>query len=168
VNFLYRIPVWCVSIAVEDADGALVGVIHDPNRNETFTARRGGGAFLNRSAIKVSDQADLAQALIGTGFSYEAAAREVQAELAARVLPRARDIRRGGSAAIDLSSLACGRLDGFYEAPMERWDKAAGVLIASEAGARMTELPPPQPGLPPGVIGANPTLHRALSELLLA
>ncbi|MEA2447121.1 MAG: monophosphatase, partial [Actinomycetota bacterium] len=168
VNFLYRIPTWCISIAVEDAEGALVGVIHDPNRKETFAAARREGARLNGSPIRVSAQEDLSRALIGTGFSYESDAREVQAELATRVLPRARDIRRGGSAAIDLASLACGRLDGFYEAPMERWDKAAGVLIASEAGATMTELPPPKPGLSPGVIGANPVLHRALSELLLA
>jgi myo-inositol-1(or 4)-monophosphatase len=92
----------------------------------------------------------------------------VQAGLAGRVVPRARDIRRAGSAALDLCSLACGRLDGFYEAPMEPWDKAAGLLIATEAGAIFSELPPPRPGLSPGLIGANWTLHDALRELLIA
>jgi len=168
VNFLYRIPTWCVSIAIDDGSGTIVGVIHDPNRKETFSAIKGRGATLDGTAIHVSEQKDLSRALIGTGFSYESEAREVQAEIVGRVVPAARDIRRGGSAAIDLASLACGRLDGFFEAPMERWDKAAGVLIAREAGAKVTELPPPIDGLPPGVIGANPTLHQALARLLLA
>jgi myo-inositol-1(or 4)-monophosphatase len=168
VNFLYRIPTWCVSIAIDEGTDTIVGVIHDPNRKETFSAAKGNGAYMNGSAIRVSEETDLSKALIGTGFSYEADAREVQAQLAGRIVPAARDIRRAGSAAIDLSSLACGRLDGFYEAPMERWDKAAGVLIAREAGATVTELPPPKEGLPPGVIGANPTLHQELSNLLLA
>ena len=168
VNYLYRIPVWCVSVAVEDAEGTVVGVVHDPNRDETFTAVRGRGASLNGAEISVSRVEELGTALIGTGFSYEAEARRVQAEWVSRVLPRARDIRRAGSAAIDLVSLACGRLDGFFEAPMEPWDKAAGLLIAREAGATASELPPPCPGLSPGLIAANPTLHSRLRELLLA
>lgn len=168
VNYLYRIPVWCVSIAVEDPEGTLVGVVHDPNRAETFTAIRGRGARLNEEPIGVSEAAELDTALIGTGFSYDAEARKVQARLVTRILPRARDIRRGGSAALDLAALACGRLDGFFEAPMEPWDKAAGLLIAREAGAEATALPPPVAGLSPGLIAANPSLHRQLRELLLA
>lgn len=168
VNFLYGIPQWAVSLAVEDADGAVIGVVHDPNRDETFSAVRGEGAALNGASIHVSEPDDLANALIGTGFSYVAEARAVQAHLVQRILPRARDIRRAGSAALDLAALACGRIDGFYEAPMERWDKAAGVLIAREAGAKVSELPPPKDGLPPGVIAAHPGLHDVLRELLLA
>ena len=168
VNFLYRIPVWCVSIAVADDEGTLAGVVHDPNRDETFAARRGGGATLNGAAIAVSTQTDIREALVGTGFSYESEARVVQAELASRVLPIARDIRRAGSAALDLAALACGRIDAFYEAPMEPWDKAAGRLIGTEAGARFSELPPPVPAVSPGLIGANPELHDRLRELLLA
>jgi myo-inositol-1(or 4)-monophosphatase len=166
VNFLFRIPVWSVSIAVEDADGAIVGVVHDPSRDETFSALRGDGASLNGAAISVSDRTDISTALVGTGFSYDARAREVQAAMLARVLPRVRDIRRAGSAALDLASLACGRLDAFYEAPMEPWDKAAGILLVREAGGVITELPPPLPGASPGVIGGNPTLHAALTELV--
>lgn len=168
VNYLYRIPVWCVSIAVEDERGALVGVVHDPNRAETFSAIRGEGAFLNAEPINVGRGPILDEALIGTGFSYDAQARVVQAGLAARVIPAARDIRRSGSAALDLVAVACGRLDGFFEAPMEPWDKAAGLLIATEAGARSSELPPPREGLSPGLIVAPEALHRALRELLLA
>ena len=168
VNFLYRIPWWCVSIGIEDSDGGLVGVIHNPTRDETFTALRGRGAQLDGSAIQVSTQESLAEALIGTGFAYDSEARSVQAGLVSRVLPIARDVRRSGSAALDLASLACGRLDGFYEAPMEPWDKSAGVLIATEAGATISELPPPTAGLSPGVIGGNERLHSDLRELLLA
>jgi myo-inositol-1(or 4)-monophosphatase len=168
VNFLFGIPHWSVSIAVEDDEGGFVGVIFDPNRNEMFTAARGSGAFVNSSPISVSRVDDLSQALIGTGFSYDAEARRVQAEVVGRVLPRARDIRRAGSAALDLASVACGRLDGFYEAPMEPWDKAAGIVIATEAGATISEMPPPKAGLSPGVIAANPALHDQLAGLVLA
>lgn len=166
VNYLFRIPVWAVSIAARDADGEVVGVVHDPNRNETFTAARGEGAFLNGEPMKVSERETLDRALIGTGFSYVADARREQAERLVRLLPRVRDIRRGGSAAIDLATLACGRFDGFYEAPMEEWDKAAGVLLIREAGGVVSELPAPH-GLSPGVIAANPKLHDELRKLVI-
>lgn len=167
VNYLFGIPWWCVSIAAEDENGPAVGVVYDPVRDELFDAQRDNGARRDGRPIRVSDQADLSQALIGTGFAYDARARARQAEVVARVLPRARDIRRAGSAALDLVSLACGRLDGFYEAPMERWDKAAGELIVREAGGVVTELPPPLETLSPGVIAANPALHEELSALVL-
>jgi myo-inositol-1(or 4)-monophosphatase len=166
VNFLFGRRDWCVSIGLEDADGGLVGVIHDPLGDETFTAVRGRGAFLNGSRIELGGCSDLTRALIGTGFSYDAAAREVQAERVARLLPRVRDVRRAGSAALDLAALACGRLDGFYEAPMERWDRSAGVLLIEEAGGVISDLPGPL-GLSPGVIAANPALHPAFAELVL-
>jgi fructose-1,6-bisphosphatase/inositol monophosphatase family enzyme len=166
VNYLFRIPIWSVSIAAADEEGTLVGVVHDPNRNETFTAIRGEGARLNGDGIEVSDRAELDQAMIGTGFAYDADARREQAERLVRVLPRVRDIRRGGSAAIDLATLACGRFDGFYEAPMEEWDKAAGVLLIEEAGGVVSDLPAPQ-GLSTGVIAANPKLHDELRKLVI-
>ena len=166
VNYLFRLPVWCVSIAATDRDGTVVGVVHDPNRGETFTAVRGGGAHLNGEPISVSDRDTLDRALIGTGFSYQAEARREQAELLVKLLPVVRDIRRGGSAAIDLATLACGRLDGFYEAPMEEWDKAAGVLLIREAGGIVSDLPAPQ-GLSTGVIAANPALHDELRKLVI-
>lgn len=166
VNFLFGIPVWCVSVAIEDADGGLVGVIYDPNKEELFAAARGEGATLNGEDIHVSDCTDLSQALVGTGFSYDADARARQADLLAKVLPNVRDIRRAGSAAIDLATLACGRFDGFYEAPMEAWDKAAGVLIVREAGGVVSELPAPK-GLSPGVVAGGAAVHDALRDLVV-
>jgi myo-inositol-1(or 4)-monophosphatase len=165
VNFLFGIPVWSVSIAVEDRDGAVAGVVFDPNRDEMFTATRDGGAHLNGASIHVSSRTELAPALIGTGFAYDAEARGLQAAVVSRVLPLVRDIRRAGSAALDLASVACGRLDAFYEAPMEHWDKAAGVLLVREAGGIVTELPAPL-GLSPGVIAGGSVLHRALTSLV--
>ena len=168
VNYLYRTTAWCVSIAVEDSSGTIVGVVHDPSRKETFTAVKGKGAELNGTAIHVSNETSLSSALIGTGFSYDASARQIQAAQVTRVIPAARDIRRGGSAALDLTAVACGRLDAFFEAPMEAWDKAAGHLIAMEAGAETSELPAPHDGLPPGLIVGPPALHQQLRDLLLA
>ena len=168
VNFLFGIPVWSVSIAIDDREGAVAGVVYDPTRDEMFAAERGAGATLNGRVIRVSDRSELANALIGTGFSSESDARAYQAEVVQRVIPAVRDIRRAGSAALDLASLASGRLDGFYEATMEPWDKAAGVLLVREAGGVVVELPPPLPHLSPGVIAAGPVLHAALSDLVLA
>ncbi|MGH2751891.1 MAG: inositol monophosphatase family protein [Actinomycetota bacterium] len=165
VNFLFRIPVWAVSIAVEDPTSALVGVVHDPNRDETFTAQRGRGARVNDRPIQVSDRTDLATALIGTGFAYEVSRRAAQARVAAAVLTRVRDIRRAGSAALDLCSVACGRLDGFYEAYTEPWDRAAGALIVTEAGGTVSEEPAPADEGTTLVAG-NATLHRELRKLL--
>lgn len=165
VNFLYGIPVWAVSIAASDRHGTFVGVVYDPNRDEMFVAARGNGAHLNGAPISVSDEIDVSQALIGTGFAYDQRIRDSQAEIVRRVLPTVRDIRRAGSAALDLCSLACGRIDAFYESNMGAWDRAAGVLIAQEAGATVTDLPPPF-GDEIGVIAANKTLHDRLRELV--
>jgi myo-inositol-1(or 4)-monophosphatase len=166
VNFLFGIPVWSVSIAVEDQEGTLVGVVYDPTRAEMFTAVRDEGAALNGRPIRVSESSELSTALIGTGFAYDPAARRVQAALLPRVLPKVRDIRRAGSAALDLSFVACGRLDGFYEGNMEKWDKAAGVLLIREAGGRVSELAAPIEGLSPGLIASGRDLHDALRSLL--
>ncbi|HEX2057880.1 MAG TPA: inositol monophosphatase family protein [Actinomycetota bacterium] len=165
VNYLFRIPVWCVSIAAEDSSGAIVGVVHDPNRGETFTAMRGGGAFANGTPIRVSDRRELATALIATGFEYDRELRAFQAGVVAEVLTRVRDIRRAGSAALDLASVACGRVDGYYESSTERWDKAAGTLLVEEAGGIVTELTNPT-GESPGLVAAGPRVHAALAALV--
>ena len=171
VNYLFRIPWWCVSVAARDEQGTVVGAIFNPSLDEMFTAARGKGAQLNGSAMSVSNRDQIEKALIGTGFSYDPDAREVQAEIVARVIPRARDVRRFGSAALDLAHLACGRLDGFYEAPLEEWDKAAGLLLVTESGGVITELPGPlgQEGkrLTDGAIASGPNLHDALVKLVL-
>ena len=166
VNFLFGIPVWAVSIAIHDATGPLMGVVHDPNRKETFAAQRGLGAKLNEGTVAVSTRDDISTALVGTGFSYEAATREAQAARIPEILPRVRDLRRAGSAAIDLAWLACGRLDGFYEAPMKLWDRAAGEILISEAGGMVTSLPAPFDA-DEGVIASGPALHDQLKALVL-
>jgi myo-inositol-1(or 4)-monophosphatase len=143
VNFLFGIPWWCVSIAARDAEGEAIGVVHNPILGETFSAIRGEGAWLNGGDISVSTTAELNKALIATGFAYPSDARKIQATVAARVLPEARDLRRMGSAALDLCSLACGRVDGYYESHLEEWDKAAGRLLVLEAGGTAEELAPP-------------------------
>ncbi len=165
VNYLYRIPVWGVSVAVEDDDGAVVGVVYEPSRSEMFAAIKGRGARLNGSPIAASTRTELSTALVATGFSYDRSIRSHQADVVARVLPEVRDIRRLGSAALDLCGVACGRVDGFFEAYLERWDRAAGVLIAREAGCVVTDLSPPS-GEATGVIASGPGIHEDLCRLI--
>jgi fructose-1,6-bisphosphatase/inositol monophosphatase family enzyme len=162
VNYLYRFPVWCVSVALEDEQGSVVAVVHDPLRDETFTAERGSGARLNGDTIHMSGEERPERALIATGFSYSAEVRAVQAEVVGRVLPRFRDIRRAGAAALDLSYLAAGRLDGYYERGLKPWDWAAARLIVTEAGGAVEELP----GEPAGLAAASPGLLPRLLELV--
>lgn len=166
VNFLFRIPVWSVSIAIEDERGGVVAVVHDPNRSETFTAHRGSGAHLNGVPLSVSQRAELSTALIGTGFAYDVERRAAQATVAARVLTKVRDIRRAGSAALDLCAVACRRLDGFYEAYTEEWDRAAGRLIVREAGGIVSEAAAPTGEERSTLIAANPNLHDELRDLV--
>jgi myo-inositol-1(or 4)-monophosphatase len=139
VNYLYGLHDWAVSIAAEVSGVIVAGVVDVPRRGETFGATLGGGAWLDsggaRVALACGPGAPLAQALVGTGFGYLAARRKVQGEVVAAVLPRVRDIRRGGVASVDLCSVAAGRLDAFYERGLNYWDYAAGGLIAAEAGA---------------------------------
>lgn len=166
VNFLFGIPHWCVSIAVEDARGGLVGVVHDPSRDETFTASRDAGAvLLGGPALAVSPKADLATALIATGFSYVPEERAAQAATLERVLPRVRDVRRSGSAALDLAWTAAGRYDGFYEVPIHHWDWAAGVVLVREAGGVVSDLAAVGPS-GPGLVAAGPAMHGALRDLV--
>ncbi len=144
VNYLYGLHDWAVSIAAE-VDGTVVaGVVEVPRHGETFTAVAGQGAWLHRGEAKValhcSSGVPLGQALVGTGFGYDEGRRRVQGEVIAALLPYVRDIRRGGSASVDLCSVAAGRLDGFYERGLNYWDFAAGGLIAREAGAMVGGL----------------------------
>lgn len=134
VNFTYRLPHWCVSIAAEDDSGPLVGVVHDPLRNEMFTANRGGGTRLDGDPVRVSDVEDLAHTLVATGFAYDAAVRADQGDDAADLLRHVRDVRRSGSAALDLAYVACGRVDAYMEFGLAPWDWAAGRLLVTEAG----------------------------------
>jgi myo-inositol-1(or 4)-monophosphatase len=161
-NFLYGIPAWAVSIALEDADGGAVGVVLDPVRGETFSALRGHGARLNGEPIEVSGAERLDTALVATGFSYDASERAAQAEVLRGALPRVRDIRRVGAAALDLCWVAMGRLDGYYERGLKHWDWAASGLIVSEAGGELRDMV----GEPAGLVAAPPAIVDELAELL--
>jgi myo-inositol-1(or 4)-monophosphatase len=147
INFLYGFPAWAVSVALEDADGLAVGVVHSPIHAETFTARRGEGAFLGERRLAVREPRSLDRALVATGFSYEQERRAQQAEVMRELLPRARDIRRAGAAALDLAWLAAGRVDAFFERGLQPWDWAAGRLLVEEAGGAVEWLDDDWPGM---------------------
>jgi fructose-1,6-bisphosphatase/inositol monophosphatase family enzyme len=165
INYLWGIPQWSVSVAALDGGGPLVGVVHDPSRGETFSAVRGGGARLGERVLRVGPGAPLEEALIGTGFSYVPARRARQAAALPAILPAVRDLRRFGSAAIDLAWVACGRLDGYFERGLNAWDWAAGRLIVSEAGGVVEELPATGED-PLGCIAAPPALIGPLRALV--
>ncbi|MTD16136.1 inositol monophosphatase [Nakamurella sp. YIM 132087] len=164
VNYLYELDNFSVSIAAEDADGGLVGVVHDPRRDITFTAVRGGGAFLDGTPLQVSAPASLEKVLLSTGFGYSPERRAAQGALVAGLLPSIRDIRRIGSAALDLCAVAAGRIDAFYEEGVQHWDVAAGGLIAREAGALMTPIG--LTGAETGWLVAGPDVHTWISAAL--
>ena len=145
VNYLYEIPMWCVSIGVEIAGETVAGVVEAPMLGETFTALRGHGAWRNGEPIRIrggqpGDALPLSAALVATGFGYAAQRRAVQGRIVAELLPLVRDIRRAGSAALDLCSVACGRVDAYFERGTNAWDIAAGALIVEEAGGKVGGL----------------------------
>ncbi|MFI1884743.1 inositol monophosphatase family protein [Streptomyces jumonjinensis] len=165
VNYLYGLPTWAVSIAAEYRGETVAGVIEIPMRGETFRAVLGGGAYLGDQPVRCRPAAPLEQALVSTGFNYVTAVRTHQADVAQRLIPRLRDIRRGGSAAVDLCDVAAGRLDGYYERGLNPWDLAAGDLIAREAGA----LTGGRPGSGPSyelAVAAPSGVFEPLRELL--
>lgn len=165
-NYVYGIAAYAVSIAVE-RDGTIVaGVVHDPANSRTYQAHRGGGSWCNGERIRCSQRSELATALLGTGFSYLSTRRAAQARLLSHVLPRVRDIRRAGSAALDLCSVASGRLDAYYEHGLHPWDLAAGWLIATEAGAKVGDLRGGDPSSE-HLVAAPPALFGPLVDLLV-
>ena len=172
VNYLYGLPDWAVSIAAEVDGTILAGVVEVPRFGETFTAVAGQGAWLHRdgnfaaaSALRCNSGVALGQALVGTGFGYDSGRRQVQGEVVAALLPHVRDIRRGGSAAVDLCSVAAGRIDAFFERGLNYWDYAAGGLIAREAGALVGGLSG-RPESTAMTVAAGPDLFRHLDTFL--
>lgn len=139
-NYLRGFPHWCVSIALCEGPEPLHGVIFDPLRNELFTASRGAGAQLNEKRIRVAERKDLAGATIATGFHPRERARTAaQFDCLRQVLSVAEDMRRSGSAALDLAYVAAGRIDGYFEAGVQAWDIAAGMLMVREAGGKVSD-----------------------------
>jgi myo-inositol-1(or 4)-monophosphatase len=193
VNFLFGIPQWCVSVAVRDAGGGtLAGAVYDPNRGELFTATRDGTARLSGGGVdhlgapagdaagvvsragsgeeevlelRGSRRAELATAMVATGLAYDARVRAAQAKVLVRAIPRVRDIRRFGSAALDLCWTAAGRFDGYFERTVKPWDIAAGALVCERAGLSVLELEEHE-DLPYGILAAPSAIAGELLELV--
>lgn len=164
-NYLYGLPAFTVSIAVEVDGSVAVAVVRDPSHDETFTAVRDRGAWCNGRRLQVTGPPTVATALVGTGFSYQADRRATQGVVVARLLPLIRDVRRAGAASLDLCSVAAGRLDAFYERGLAPWDFAAGALIAREAGAVVTDLEGGEPSTDI-VVAAAPSIAGVFRALL--
>ena len=177
VNFLFRIPQWSVSVAVRDREGVLAGAVYDPNRDELFTATRTGRPMLTgpEGDIQLTGpgsleqprpgRGEMATAMVATGLAYDAGVREAQAKVLARLVGRVRDIRRFGSAALDLAWTAAGRYDAYFERSVKQWDVAAGALICERAGLQVLDLPVHE-NLPWGVLAAPSALAQPLLELV--
>jgi myo-inositol-1(or 4)-monophosphatase len=170
-NYLYNHPGWGVSIAAEIAsetgNGVVAGAVLDPVHGDLFTATLGGGARRNGRPTACSDQREVALALVATGFGYQPVRRGAQAQVLVGLLPHVRDIRRMGAAAVDLCSVACGRVDAYFERGLAWWDLAAGALIAAEAGAVVSSIDggPVEPG---SVLAAAPGIATPLRDRLSA
>ncbi len=139
-NFAHGFPMYCVSLALAFRGEVIVGVVYDPNREELFTAERGSGAFLNDQRISVSKTANLSESLLATGFPPFAFNNDLNIQFFFELTHRSHGIRRAGSAALDLCSVAAGRFEGFWELKLNPWDKAAGSLLVTEAGGKLSNL----------------------------
>jgi myo-inositol-1(or 4)-monophosphatase len=166
VNFLYGVPQYAISVAAERDGETLIGCVHNPVSGETFMAVRGAGSWLGSQRLTARGAAtSLDQAVLGTGFSYDAGRRAGQGRVLAGVLPRVANLRRLGAASLDLCFVAAGRLDGYYEQGLALWDMAAGLLVAREAGAVVSGLR----GRPPNeviAVAASPAVAGDLVRLL--
>ncbi len=161
VNYLFGLPQWCVSVACEGRAAAIL----DPVRGELFTVCDGDAARVDGRPLERSRRAELATALVATGFGYDAGVRARQAAVVARLLPAVRDIRRTGSAALDLAYTAAGRHDAYYERGVQAWDTAAGSMLCRAAGLTVRELEPAG-GLAGGLLVAAPAIADELAALI--
>jgi myo-inositol-1(or 4)-monophosphatase len=170
VNYTRGVPFFCASLALEVNAVVEVAAVYDPVRNELFTAERERGAFLNGRPLVVSDTSRIGDGMIGTGFPHGATTRDATMErVLGEIAPRARGLRRLGSAALDLCYVASGRMDGFWDKNLKPWDTAAGALIVSEAGGVVTALDggpfDPYAG---SVLASNGRLQQEMIDILLA
>lgn len=167
-NYAHGYPIFCVSIALECKGEIVLGVVYDPMRDELFTAERGGGAALNNRPIHVSKTAELMQGLLSTGFPYDIKTSKLtNLDHWANFAMNAQALRRDGAAALDLCYVACGRFDGFWELNLSPWDTAAGALIVTEAGGRVTNFSGgPFSNYKPEVVASNGLIHGSMLEVL--
>lgn len=169
VNFLHRIPQWCVSVAVEDDRGALAGVVHHPDLGETFTATRGGGAWLGERRLAVTDPGSLGEVLLTTGFAYDQRLRPGQFAAFHRWSKQVRYVRRLGAAALDLAWIAAGRGDAYAEAGLHPWDWTAGTLLVTEAGGRVSHHDVDYDGVVRStIVAAGPATHDQVVAMVTA
>lgn len=167
VNFLYGLPWFAVSVAAQIDGVSVAGAVVEPASRRRWTATRGRGAWLDGRPLRVSEPAGLDVALLATGFAYRSERRSRQAEFTAKLLGRVRDLRRQGSAALDLCAVAAGWLDAYVEHGLNRWDWAAGALVAAEAGAVVT-LPGEDPALgADAILAAAPSIADPLRTAML-
>jgi myo-inositol-1(or 4)-monophosphatase len=165
-NYAHGLPIFAVSIALERAGEVVLGLVHDPMREETYVAERGGGATLNDEPIRVSDTDESNQALIATGFPYDRDRMPEALDLFGRFAVLTRGMRRLGSTALDLCYVASGRLDGYYERGIWAWDIAAGSLILEEAGGKVTDYRGRELDLEGReIVASNGALHPAMTRL---
>ena len=167
-NYAHRYPHFAVSIGLERAGMPVLGVVYDPMRDELFVGEAGTGSTLNGAPIRVSAEADLSRALLATGFAYDPAQRAAAEAIWADLLFQAQGVRRDGSAALDLCWVAAGRLDGFYERPLQPWDMGAGAVIVTGAGGTIgrfdgTEFDP----YGGEIIATNGQIHAALAAIVV-
>lgn len=164
-NFFFDIPMWAVSIGAADEHGPIAGAVYAPALAEMFGAARGQGSHVNGKRLRVRDNDRMSDALVCTGYSYDVQNRGPHARRVARMLTQVRDVRRFGAAAIDLCFVAAGRYDVYFEEHLHSWDLVAGQLIATEAGAIVTDY---RGGVvtPKQVLAANPGVHSAMIELI--
>jgi myo-inositol-1(or 4)-monophosphatase len=167
VNFAHAFPFFCVSIGLEASGAMLLGAVYDPMREELFFAERGKGAYLNNKKISVSKTGRLIEGFLATGFSYGMKRKDRNISYFRKLLTRSFAIRRAGSAALDLSYVACGRFDGFWEMDLHPWDSAAGMLIVNEAGGRVTRFNgSPYSPYDKDLLATNGLIHNQISSLL--
>ena len=167
-NFAHGHPAFCVSIGLEVDGGMALGVVYDPVRDELFHAVTGGGAFLNGRRIHVSSETRLERSLLSTGFPYDIATSPVDnLDNFGRLYKVSQGIRRGGSAALDLCYLACGRFDGFWELKLHPWDTAAGIVIVAEAGGKITDFHGRRYSIfDLEILASNGRIHRQMQKIL--
>lgn len=165
-NFAHGYPVFNVTLALEHAGEMVCGVIYDPTRQEMFTAERGSGAFLNGRRIHASKAQRLEESLLATGFPSRKRHENVNVHFFHQAAMTTHGVRRGGAAAIDLAYVACGRLDGFWEFGLNPWDMAAGLLLVTEAGGRVTDMKGGPASLRgPHIAVSNGAIHESLLTL---
>jgi len=166
-NYAHRYPHFAVSIGLEYEGEPVLGVVYDPMRDETFRAVKGAGAFVNATPLHVSDIDQLIDSLLTTGFSYQIAERDESYQLWPIINNNAQSVRRDGSAALDMCYVAAGRLEGFYELPVNAWDIGAGAIIVREAGGTVTNYDGSPFGLYDGqVIATNGHIHTQLVDII--